>query len=139
MKKKQIIIVIIVAVVLIAGATWFYYKGKSKVTLQYLPGELPGNPGSGNANGASNDEIKSIANDLYTDMNGFNLMGHSYSPYYAANKLNDSDIVKLYNTFNTLYQKESAATLTQWLNSESFYDGTAPYLLTQRLLKLNSL
>lgn len=135
--KKQIIIAFVVFLFLAVLAFIFYRKGKKTVTLQSLPGELPGNVSSGNQTGASNDEIKNIANALYSDMNGFNASGHDYTPYKQASLLNDSDLVKLYNTFNTLYQKQSSQTLTQWLSSEYYYSGALPILLYDRLKKLN--
>jgi hypothetical protein len=138
--KYQLYLLAIVAVFII-GLSWFFYsKGKKTVTLQNLPGELPGNPDSGNVRGASNDEIKSIATDLYQDLNGFNIFGHDSGPYDRANLLDDIDLVKLYNAFNTQYQKESNQTLTQWLDSDVF----APWgyitmnNLRKRLIKLNS-
>lgn len=132
-----IIIGTVVLILLIALGWYFYRQGKKQVTLQSLPGELPGNPGSGNANGASNDEIKNLANALYDDMNGFNMWGHNQAPFDQANLLNDTDIIKLYNTFNSLYQKESGETLTSWLNNENGL-GTSGALLINRLKKLNA-
>jgi len=132
-----VIISIVVLVLLIALGWYFYRQGKKQVTLQSLPGELPGNPQSGNFTGASNDEIKAIANDMYNDMKGFNGLGHNMAPYDRAVLLNDADIVKLYNTFNAMYQKDSGETLTEWISSEQFYNGTNPYNIIQRLKKLN--
>jgi hypothetical protein len=131
-----VIIGIVVLILLIALGWYFYRQGKKQVTLQSLPGELPGNPGSGNMIGASNDEIKNIANALFDDMDGFNLWGHKQAPFDQANLLNDSDLIKLYNTFNTLYQKDSSETLTSWLMNENGL-GTSGALLIARLKKLN--
>ena len=139
LNKKQIIIVGAVLLFLVVLAYIFYKRGKKQVTLQSAPGELPGNPSSGNVTGASNDEIKRIANNLYADMNGFNGLGHDYEPYRNALLLNDPDLVKLYNAFNTMYQSKSGQTLTQWILSERYYYPGDPSLLVQRLKKLNSL
>lgn len=134
-----LIIIAVAVIILLVVLGWYMYRqGKKQVTLQYLPGELPGNPGSGNLSGASNDEIKAIANALYEDMSGFNLFGHKQAPYNSANLLNDTDLIKLYNTFNSLYQKESKQTLTQWIDNESGI-GVAGSTLIARLKKLNSL
>lgn len=133
-----VIIGIVVLILLIAMGWYFYRQGKKQVTLQSLPGELPGNPQSGNVLGASNDEIKRIANDLYDDMKGFNIWGHKQAPYDQANLLNDQDIIKLYNTFNAMYQKESGETLTSWLSNENGL-GVSGSLLINRLKKLNAL
>jgi hypothetical protein len=137
--KTQIYIIGGILLFLFALGYFFYRKGKSQVTLQYGPGELPGNPSSGTQLGASNEEIKKIAGDLYNDMEGLNILGHSLGPYKAAILLNDNDIIKLYNTFNAQYQKSSGQTLTQWIESEAFsstFEAPA-YTLHDRLRKLN--
>lgn len=141
MYKMQLIIAGIVLAALIALGIFFYRRGKKQVTLQYGPGELPGNPGSGAAIGASNDDIKKIANDLYADMKGFAWMGHDYEPYADALRLNDTDLIKLYNTFNTLYQNDTSDhdTLTRWIAKERYADTTLPDLLISKLKKLNCL
>ncbi len=138
-QKKYIYISIGVLLFLVVLAIVFYKKGKNNVTLQSLPGELPGNPSSGNITGASNDEIKNIANQLYEDMSGFNGAGHNYEPYERAALLNDTDLIKLYNTFNTLYQKDSGETLTEWISNERYFNPGTPGLIISRLKKLNSL
>lgn len=139
LNKKQIIIVGAVLLFLVILAYIFYKRGKAQVTLQSAPGELPGSPSSGNITGASNDEIKRIANNLYADMNGFNGLGHTYEPYNQALLLNDADLVKLYNAFNTMYQSKSGQTLTQWILSERYLQPNSPGILVERLKKLNSL
>jgi hypothetical protein len=134
------IVITIVVILLLVGLGWYFYRqGKKKVTLQALPGELPGNPGSGDVTGASNDEIKRIANDIYEDIDGFNVLGHNNEPYNASILLNDTDIVKLYNTFNAMYQQELKETLTQALINEKFWENKAPDTLIARLKKLNCL
>lgn len=135
--KRYLIIALVVLLILAAISFYFYKQGKKTVTIQSLPGELPGNPGSGNQGGASNDELKLLVEALYKDMKGFNLGGHDYTPYNQANGLDDRDLVKLYNAFNTLYQKDSGQTLTEWMNNESYYYQTSPGLLLQRFAKLN--
>lgn len=137
--RLQIIIASLVLLFLV-GLAWFFYKrGKKQVTLQYLPGELPGNPSSGNVIGASNDEIKSIAIALYQDMNGFNAFGHNYEPYQRAVQLSNNDLLKLYNTFNTMYQGQSGETLTQWISNERYTSVDLPSAIISRLSKLNAL
>jgi hypothetical protein len=115
---------------------YFYRQGKKTVTLQALPNDLPGNPGSVSA-GASNNEIKLIAQQLYDDMDGYNFAGHNYDPYNRAITLSDTDLVKLYNTFNSLYQADSKETLKQWIESESYYSNDLPDALLARFAKLN--
>lgn len=139
MNRIQLYIGIAVLLFLV-GLGWFFYRrGKKQVTLQYGPGELPGNPGRGSQLGASNEEIKKIANDLYADMNGFNVFGHDYEPYQEANMLSDNDLIALYNTFNASYNDENEGTLTHWISSERYSDTTLPSLLIARLKKLNML
>lgn len=138
-QKKYIIIGISVLLFLVILSYIFYRKGKKTVTLQSLPGELPGNPSSGNNSGASNDELKRIANALYSDMNGFNLWGHNYEPFNQSVLLNDTDLVKLYNAFNAMYQKDSGQTLTQWIANEQFTYPEVPGIIINRLKKLNAL
>lgn len=140
--KKTIYIIIAVLIFLIALGYFYYRKGKNTVTLQALPGELPGTSSSGNITGASNDEIKGIANGLHEEMDGLNLFGHDMDIYNRALLLNDADIVKVYNTFNTLYQQKSGGdTLTAWLESELFSSTfeSAAINLIGRLKKLNCL
>jgi hypothetical protein len=139
LNKKYLYIAIGVLLLLVLLGWYFYRQGKKTVTLQSAPGELPGNPTSGNVVGASNDEIKRIANGLYGDMKGLNLNGHMYDPYNAAVLLNDADLIKLYNTFNTLYQQDSGETLTSWISNEYYAYPDVPGTLFARLKKLNAL
>lgn len=122
-------------------AIYFYKKGKNTVTLQSLPGELPGNTASGNMSGASNDEIKNVVSELHQDLKGFNYLGHNQAVYERASILNDADLVKVYNAFNALYQKDYGQTLTEWLNSEIFLGESynSARLLEKKLKKLNCL
>jgi hypothetical protein len=137
-EHKKYLIAIIVALLIIAGIAFYFYKqGKKTVTIQQLPGQLPGDSTGTNETGASNDEIKLIVEGLYKDMKGFNWLGHNYEPYDQANELNDTDLVKLYNAFNTIYQTDSGQTLTQWISNESYFSGTSPHLLLARFAKLN--
>lgn len=134
--KTHMYIAIAVLVLLVALGFYFYKQGTKKVTLQSLPNELPGNPGSVNS-GASNDEIKLLAEALFNDMDGYNFTGHDYEPYNKALTLSDTDLVKLYNTFNTLHQKDSGETLTQWIINEQYNYYNIPDLVLARFAKLN--
>jgi len=135
--KVHIYIAIGVLVLLAVLSFYFYRRGKKQVTIQVAPGELPGNPGSGTQYGASNDEIKTIARELFEDMDGYNWSGHNMAPYNRALLLNDSDLVKLYNTFNTLHQTDSGQTLTAWIDNEKYFDNEIPDALLTRFAKLN--
>lgn len=138
-KQNKTYLFIGIGIILVIGivATVFYFKGKKQVTLQYTPGQLPGNPGSGTTYGASNDELKTLAQDLKDEMTGLNLLGHDMEPYKRALVLNDTDLIKLYNTFNTLYQKESGSTLYQWIDDEKFSDHSVTDTLLNKMAKLN--
>lgn len=137
--RLQIIISVIVLLLLAGLAYFFYRRGKKQVTLQYLPGDLPGNPSSGNVSGASNDEIKSLAIELHSDMDGFNAWGHDYAPYERASQLSNTDLVKLYNAFNAMYQTQSGETLTSWISNERYTRVDLPSAIISRLIKLNCL
>ncbi len=132
-----VIISIIVLIILIGLGIYFYRQGKKQKTLQSLPGELPGNPGSGNTTGASNDEIKNIASGIFDDIDGYNLFGHDNEPYNNAVLLNDTDLVKLYNTFNTLYQDKLGETLTVAMTNEKYWETNNPDIILKRLKRLN--
>lgn len=138
--KTQIYIAIGVLLTIIAVGVYFYRKGRKTTTTQFTPYDLPGNTtNTPQMAGASNAEIKSIANGLYNEMKGVNFFGHDMEFYKRALLLSDTDIVKLYNTFNTLYQAESNETLTKWLQSELFSSTfeREGLLLIDRLTKLN--
>ncbi len=137
LKNKYVVIALCIIIFLVVLGWYFYSQGKKTVTLQQLPGQVPGEINSGNVNGASNDEIKLLVNKLYSDMKGFNAFGHDYSPYREVGLLNDADVIRVYNAFNTLYQPDSGQTLTQWIASEKYRDENYPGLLYARLMKLN--
>lgn len=141
MSKTKLYIIAGAVVLIVALMVFFYFRGKKKgesgITIQYDPGQLPGNPQSGSTQGASNDDIKLLATQLFQDMDGFNFLGHDMTPYQKALTYNDSDLVKLYNAFNAKYQQDSGQTLAQWLDNESFYNNEVTDALLQRFSKLN--
>jgi hypothetical protein len=137
-KTKNILIATIAAIILIAAISYYFYlQGKKGITIQYNPGELPGDPGSGTQYGASNNDIKSLAQSLYDDMKGLNYFGHDMAPYQKALTYGDGDLIKLYNTFNSNYQKESGQTLAAWIDSEKYYNNEVTDTLLNRFAKLN--
>jgi hypothetical protein len=135
--KTHIYIAIAVVIVLVSLGIFLYHQGTKKVAIQALPGDLPGNPGSGNVTGASNDEIKRVAEQIYTDIDGYNVFGHNNAPYNVAVTFSDNDIVKLYNTFNTLYQNKLGETLRVAMENEKYYENDATDILISRFAKLN--
>jgi hypothetical protein len=142
--KIYLYIAIAVLLLIIGLSVFFYFKGKKKgsekTSIQYLPNDLPyGDPGNGGAAaGSSNVEIKSIANDMYDDMDGWNVItGHDMEPYKRAAILSDTDFVKLYNTFNSLYQLDSGQTMKEWLVNEKFWNNDITDALIDRCTKLN--
>jgi hypothetical protein len=69
----------------------------------------------------SNETITALANSLYQDMNGLNWLGHTNKYYEQAMQLNDVDLLRLYDAFNSAYQPESKQTLTEWLDNEGAF------------------
>lgn len=141
--KIYLYIAAAILVLIIILSVFFYFKGKKKgssqTSIQYLPGDLPyGTPNQpGATTGASNSTIKSIAERLHQDMDGFNIWGHDMQPYQDAIILSDTDFVKLYNTYNGLYQSSSGETLTQWIENEKFWENDITDAMLNRLAQLN--
>ncbi len=136
--KKQLIIGSIILLLLILLAWYFYKRGKRTTTIQQAPGQLPGQGSNGpNISGASNDELKTLSQELYQDMSGYNWIGHDIEPYQRALALNDGDLVKLYNAFNTLYQADSKQTLKQWIEGEKYFNHEVTDALLLKMAKLN--
>jgi hypothetical protein len=137
--KVHIYIAIGILLFLVALGYYFYRQGKKGITIQALPFDQPTNPSTGATQGAptNDNQIKVLAGSLYSDMEGFNYGGHDYAPYNEAITLSDTDLVKLYNVFNTLYQVKSGQTLKQWIESENYYYADVPNSLLKRFAKLN--
>lgn len=135
-----------VFILIVITAIYFYLMGKKKnstTVQQFDPNDLPYNDPSNSTNtgGVSNNEIKTIAVGLHDEMDGFNLLGHDMEYYDRALLLGNNDLIKLYNTFNALYQSDSGQTLTQWLDGEMFSSNfeNSALVLKQRLKTLNML
>lgn len=108
---------IILALALIIGL-WLYFSGKAA-------GKRKGsinlsNPGApdGSAPVASEAEIRQMAQKLFQDMDGLNWRGHNIQVWQDFLTMSDNDVIRVYNEFNTKYQKETAQSLTEWVNSE---------------------
>jgi len=115
-------------------AIYFYYRGKSQITIAPLPIDDPAHP-AGNTGGASDSEISRIATDLHTDMSGAAWNGHDNEPWKNSLALSDTDFTKLYNFFNTKYQSEHDSTLTGWVNDEQAWTDFTWYELRNAVLK----
>jgi preprotein translocase subunit SecD len=122
--KTYLFIALGVLLFLVVFGYIFYRKGKKTVSIQDLPQDLPGSTNSSNnASGASNTELKMLVNDLYKDMNGVNILTRNIEAYQKLLTLSDTDTVKVYNAFNTLYQIESKETLKSWISNETGFTG----------------
>jgi hypothetical protein len=120
MKHKVVIAVILVVIVV---AIIFYRKGKSKTTLSELPTDAP--EGSGTGNGGVNmsgqqistNEVTLLAADLHEDIH--EIFGtRNTSLYERLANLSDTDLIRVYNTYNTKYQAEDNETMLEALESE---------------------
>ncbi len=94
----------------------------------------------GSAPAASSAEVTQLAGKLYKDMEGGNFWGHNLEPWSDFLALSDADVIRVYNEFNTKYQKDSGQSLTKWVANESdtgidAWDTVKP-TITQRLNKL---
>ena len=135
-KNKGFVIGFAIILVLVIAVAIFYYRKGKKETKNTNPNLLP-DGSTGGTTGASNDEIKNLANEMFKDMNGWNILnGWNTSIYSRALLLNDADIIKLYNTFNAYYQSKYDQSLTEFIYSEQFKPSVM-VLLEQRLRKLN--
>lgn len=138
--KLHIYIAIGVLLFLVALGWYFYRQGKKGITIQTLPTDTTTNPTTGTVNtGSSNTEIKEVADGLYNEMAGLNFLGHKMEFYKRALLYSDTDLVRLYNMFNTIYQTNTGETLVKWIENEeysSIFENEA-YILLARLKKLN--
>lgn len=118
---KQILIAAVIVFIIIAGiAIYFYRKGKKTTTIAPVPVDNPGGAAGTSATntaGVSVAEISKVADDLHTEMDGFNWTRDT-APYHALLLLGNADFVNVYNTFNTKYQAASGYTLKGWIEGE---------------------
>jgi hypothetical protein len=134
--KKYIIIGSIIVVVLVCLFWYVYRRGKRQTTLQD-PGKLPGdNTGTVNT-GSSNDDLKLLVQAIHDDMDGLNWAGHDITAYQRALQLSDTDLIKLYNAFNSLYQQDSGQTLVEWITNEKYFNHEVTDALLAKMAKLN--
>lgn len=67
-----------------------------------------------------NERLKSLAQLMHKDMDGINLSWDE-DLYRTALNLPNSELVALYNWFNSMYEVGSGETLIDWLKSEQFH------------------
>lgn len=113
---KLIVIGVILLIILVAGILLYRSGKKSGATKINIS-----NPPSDDAGGAgiSTAEINSLSDEIYRDMDGLNGFGHNTDVWQRFLSLSDTDLVKVYNEFNTDYQAESEQTLKEWVYNES--------------------
>lgn len=133
-KRGVIIIAVVVLLIAIGIAVWFYFQGKQKGSEQTNLNLSSPLDSQGNAPSASDAEIRQLAQQLYEDMDGLNVFGHDETVWNNFMALNDADIIKLNNRFNSEYQAESGESFVEWVDNES---GDLPEQAMVRLKKLN--
>lgn len=138
--KWAIIAGIILFVALLAFLLWYSARqaGKRKGTVVINTS----NPGtdSNTAAASSEAEVRTLAEKLYKDMRGISGY-HSADPWNDLLAMSDTDFIRVYNEFDTEYQKDSGETLVQWVNDQWAVPltqwATIKDTLLQRFSKLN--
>ena len=117
--KKAVAIVLIIIVI----AVIFYRKGKNKTTIADLPKDEPSNGETGNGgvnlsgSQVSVNQLALYASLLYDDITCF-FCSRNGKLYADLALLSDTDLVKLYNVYNTMYQSKLKETMLQSLQNE---------------------
>ena len=133
---KTIYIILIVAVIIVGGGAALYYTGKRKGA--GTPPQLVV-PQDNNGNNIAPVVISQTAIALYDDMNGINFLGmHDANLYEAVNLFSNTDLVNLYNDFNTRYFSESGYTLVQWIDGEYYANTDFAAAINSRLKSLGA-
>lgn len=144
-KNQKIILwsIIIVIILLVIFSFYFYYRGKKQTTISKLPTD---NPAAGNGgvqvSGAqiSDNDVSLLADQLYDDITSI-FQFRNNSLYERLVALSDTDLVRIYNAYNTKYQSKNGETLLQALKNEiTAWFGNAKYnmeAIINRLSKYN--
>jgi hypothetical protein len=117
-KQKFWIIGAILVVLLLLGIYWWGKRTGSSSKFGTLPEEIKGNE---DATGTELDKGASLAERLYNDMKGANVMGHDGALWDEFCIADDRTITVTYNTFNQKYG--GGETLYQWMDNESWLTG----------------
>jgi hypothetical protein len=131
-------VIIIVAIIIIIVAVIFYRKGKKNTTLSDLPNDNPTvNNGNGgvnmNGNQISANEVVLLADQVHADIHCI-FCTRNYALYERLGVLSDTDLVRVYNAYNSKYQAEDGETMLQALDNEFANFDT----LKNRLRKYNA-
>jgi hypothetical protein len=117
--KNKMFIVIILAVVIIGIFVFIYFIGRRSAKVKIEQVTLPTDqPGGYKLSVAESQTVRSIAQNLHTDMKGLNIWSHDIVPYQNYMSCNDTLFVAVYNDFNNLFGSEGDGTLRDWLNGE---------------------
>jgi len=137
---KYLVIGGVVLVLILGVGLLIYFSGKSagkkKSTLNLSSGAGAG----GEAPTISESEVRTLAQKLFSDMEGANFWGHNADAWNSFLSLSDTDVTRVYNEFNSKYQKETSQSLVQWVESETTtgldsWDSIKP-IVQQRFAKL---
>ncbi len=144
MKLKSILIWagIILLVLLIIGILLWHSAKKAGEAKGAINISSPGTDST--ATEISTADIRTLAQGIHDDMAGPNIT-HDIDLWNRVLVLSDNDFIKLYNEFDTDYQKDSGQTLKGWVASETAYYvpgigtqwGTTQNVLLNRMAKLN--
>lgn len=141
-KTTLIIIGVVFVIVFIVGIVIYRSgkkTGKEEGTVN-VSSPVDDTPGLTTTSGISTAELRSLAQGLYTDMNGINY-SHDTSQWQRVLNMSDSDLVRLNNEFNNDYQVTSGQTFKTWVDNEeagflSPVWGTMKQTVLDRLAKL---
>lgn len=120
-KKNRVYIA--VAIVFIIVAIVFYRKGKKTTTIADLPKDNPNTGTTGNGgvqlsgNQISENDVAGYREKLHSDI--YDIFALRNNQLYAELVLlSDTDLVRIYNAYNSKYQAKEGETLLQALKNE---------------------
>lgn len=122
--KTYLIIGAIALVLLVSLLIYAYHAGKKTTSIAPVVKDdpnAPANDPTNNPAGVSDTDIKTLVEKLYKDMSGANVLGHDSQAYKDLLALSDTDFERVYNEFNSEYQKDSGQTFKGWINGEGGY------------------
>jgi len=139
-------VIIIALIILAIVAIYFYRKGKKQVTISDIPTD---NPQTTTGNGGVNmsgqqlsvNEIVSLADQIHEDVNCV-FCTRNTALYQRVASLSDTDLVRIYNAYNSKYQSKDGETMLEALKKEltaMFSSSAIPNMqsIINRLIKYN--